>query len=118
MTEARSPVEMFCRFHKRRFEILERIENPVFRYEDVCRDPRTKLTEICAGMGLGFEERMLEAHTAYPDSYIGHGTNDLSKAISTDSLDLWKSTLPQDEIDFIFDALGDFIGRYYPDLGA
>lgn len=87
------------------------------RYEDLLRDPRTHLRQICGFLGETFEEQMLDHSRAADDvapvfkqwhARVGEGV-DVSR------IDAWQQTLPAEDVALIETAVRRQLSAYgYP----
>jgi len=108
------PASQFALFFNRRFQGLKNGELglPVFRYEDLCQAPEQTLQAICTVLDIDYTPAMAESHLAYKSGVMGHGKMDLSKAISSKSVDAYREKLSEKETQLLNKQLEWFMNKF------
>jgi hypothetical protein len=75
-------LDLFCCFYNRRMGRLLDLGLPVVHYEHLVSEPEAALDKLCSMISVPFESGMLDVRS----SKVGHGKNDLGRAISDISL--------------------------------
>lgn len=83
------------------------------RYEELVKDPKGILREVCAFLGLDPAgiDAMLEYHQD-PDRPTGTPFTEISKPVSTESLDSWAERLTGTDLALIEGVLGEEMRRH------
>lgn len=106
-----SNLERFVLFYNRRMAAI-RDDLSIFRYEDMCENPREVLTKIVDDLGLPQNENVFNSHLLFEKGKKGHGKIDLSKPINSQSLNNWKSVLSKKDIDYINEHCGYYMKTF------
>jgi Sulfotransferase family len=84
------------------------------RYEDLLRDPRSELTELCRFLEEDFDERMLEftgaADDIVPQDNAWHERT--RRGLDESRIESWRTSLAPEQIGLIEAELGRAMGRY------
>lgn len=106
-----SNLERFVLFYNRRMAAI-RDDLSIFRYEDMCENPRAVLTKIVDDLGLPQNESVFNSHLLFEKGQKGHGKIDLSKPIHSQSFNNWKLVLSEKDIDFINEHCAYYMKTY------
>jgi hypothetical protein len=94
-------ISMVTALWSRRMRHLLGTGLPIVHYERLVTDPATCLHKIISLFGMSGSTAVIEAHTAYANQHLGHGGNDLSRAIDGNSLSVYRSVLTAEQINLI-----------------
>ncbi len=111
-----TPLEQFVLFYRRRMGALADLDLPVVLYERLVLDPATELARVCAALELDFDPALLNSHEQYRQYPSGHGKSDLSRPISSSSLEQYKTVLFDWERERIAQACADVAAAYGYDM--
>ncbi|WP_412984458.1 hypothetical protein [Pontimicrobium sp. IMCC45349] len=94
-------IDQFCLFYNIRMMNLHNLGLPKIYYEEFVNNPEQKVKEILGFFDLDYENGLLESHKQYNVGEIGHGYNDMSKPISTESIYKYKKLISKKDFEDI-----------------
>lgn len=108
----------FYKVMKKNINFISQDRLFVLHYEDLVRNPRIVLNDLCLFLGVEFEEHMLHLEDYcknMPESFykkIPSYLNKVADKIKTDYIDEWKSILNDKQIEIIEFFAHDFMAKY------
>lgn len=97
----KKPIEQFCMFYNRRMGNLLNTGLPIIKYEDLVSNAEETIQKVCDILVVEYENQLLDSHLNFEYGKIGHGKNDLSKPINSDSIHKYVKVLNRSEIEYI-----------------
>ncbi|MEM7530234.1 MAG: hypothetical protein AAF416_21715 [Pseudomonadota bacterium] len=85
--------DALCAFYTRRMAPLVGLGLPVVCYERLVTEPEREMADLLDHLGLDMVPEVLGSHTRYARGSVGHGKIDLSRPVSTASLDAWRGRI-------------------------
>jgi len=97
----KSPIEQFCELYNHRMGHLLNLDLPVIYYENFVTNPELEIRKICSIMSIDYCKDILFSHEDYGSDEIGHGKNNLSEKINSNSLTKYQNIITRQDFDKI-----------------